>query len=385
VILSLFATTLPMPKATRTQRTKELLRAYGQYLRLSQDLETRRNTLLTQHGDASDLDDAGSDDLTLQSLDFEPRLELLFESDDKLYHADDDSSDSDESDDSEVYSCSNRMSSFVKHEIELMFSRRYEEPRDRLPRGPAFLNHVLSVFKESRPDHFRQALRVSPLTFDKLVNRIALDPVFFNNSNQSQMPVEHQLAITLYRFGHNGNAASLQSVANWAGVGKGTVTLATRRVMTAVLHADFMHEVVRMPNDAEKETAKQWVEEHSCEAWRGGWCFVDGTLVPLASRPHWYGPSYFDRKSNYSLNVQVNYQETSLCFLMLMNAERSYHCLIYASLTTVMGSREAHMTLLHGMRREWLKSIAFYLNRESGSGLTRHIQLRIFFECLRPS
>jgi hypothetical protein len=54
--------------------------AYGQYLRLSQDLETRRNTLLIQHGDASDLDDAGSDDLTLQSLDFELRLELLLAS-----------------------------------------------------------------------------------------------------------------------------------------------------------------------------------------------------------------------------------------------------------------------------------------------------------------
>jgi hypothetical protein len=129
--------------------------------------------------------------------------------------------------------------------------------------------------------------------------------VFFNNSNQPQLPVEIQLAILLYRFGHDGNAASLQSVANWAGVGKGTVMLCTRRVMMAILDRDFMKEAVRFPTAAEKAEAKSWVELHSCKAWRHGWCFVDGTLIPLAERPFWFGESYFDRKCNYSLNLQV--------------------------------------------------------------------------------
>ena len=120
------------------------------------------------------------------------------------------------------------------------------------------------------------------------------------------MPVESQLAITLYRFGHNGNAASLQSVANWAGIGKGTVTLATRRVMTAILWPDFMQNAIRMPNEEEKEAAKEWVAAHSCDAWRNGWCMVDRTLVPLYAHPYWYGSSYFDWKNNYSMNVQVS-------------------------------------------------------------------------------
>ncbi|KAJ7092206.1 hypothetical protein C8R44DRAFT_816674, partial [Mycena epipterygia] len=34
------------------------------------------------------------------------------------------------------------------------------------------------------------------------------DEVFHNNSNNSQMLVEEQVAITLYRFGHHGNSAS---------------------------------------------------------------------------------------------------------------------------------------------------------------------------------
>lgn len=150
---------------------------------------------------------------------------------------------------------------------------------------------------------------MSPLTFDKLVAALETDPIFFNNSNHPQLPVEQQVAVALYRFGHDGNAASIQAVANWAGLGKGTVHLVTRRVMTAVLRPAFMQTAVRMPTAAEKERAKRWVQRHSCKAWRDGWCFVDGTLVPLDQRPTWYGESYFDRKCNYSLNIEVRIQE----------------------------------------------------------------------------
>lgn len=121
-----------------------------------------------------------------------------------------------------------------------MYAQWYEAPRDTLPHGPSFLPHLLLTLKNARPDHFRQELRVSPKTFDSIVSAIEGDPVLFNHSQNPQMPIEEQLGITLYQFGHDGNAASLQSVANWAGVGKGTVLLATRRVMTAILRPSFM-------------------------------------------------------------------------------------------------------------------------------------------------
>ena len=41
------------------------------------------------------------------------------------------------------------------------------------------------------------------------------------------MLVAEQVAITLYCFGHHGNAASQMKVALWAGVGYGTVSLVT--------------------------------------------------------------------------------------------------------------------------------------------------------------
>jgi hypothetical protein len=200
-----------------------------------------------------------------------------------------------------------RLRRWVLNQIVGMYATRYELPRDGLPRGPSYLHHILTRLKTEREDHFRESLRVNPTTFDALVTAIEDDPIFTSNSNHSQMAIEEQLAITLYRFGHDGNASGLQAVANWAGVGKGTVALVTRRVMTAILRPEFMKESVRWPTDDEKEDAKVWVEQHSCHAWRGGWCFVDGTLVPLATRPAWYGESYFDRKNRYSLNFQVCY------------------------------------------------------------------------------
>ncbi|KAJ7473226.1 hypothetical protein FB451DRAFT_1248785 [Mycena latifolia] len=118
---------------------------------------------------------------------------------------------------------SNRLR-WVRHTLEDMHAQRYEMPRNTFPRGPTFMRHVLTDVKDTRADLFREDLRVTPHTFDQLVNKIATDPVFTNESRNGQMPVEDQLAITLFRFGHSGNAAGLQKVANWAGVGKGTVT-----------------------------------------------------------------------------------------------------------------------------------------------------------------
>jgi hypothetical protein len=121
-----------------------------------------------------------------------------------------------------------------------------------------------------------------------------------------QMPIEEQLAIALYRFGHYGNAASTVKVALWAGVGYGTVRLVTRRIMQACCDESFRRSSLCWADDDAKENAKVWVEENSCLNWRNGWLMVDGTLVSLYSRPAFYGNVFFDRKSNYSLNVQVS-------------------------------------------------------------------------------
>src|ERR1700678_831730 len=132
---------------------------------------------------------------------------------------------------------------------------------------------------------------------------IETDPVFSNASNVSQTPIIKQMAIAMFRFGHNGNAASVEAVAQWAGVSAGTVVNCTRRVMIAFL---VLHDsTIRWPSEDEKEESKKWVEMVSCYEWRDGYCMVDGTPIVLFQKPGYHGEAYFDRKSNYSLNLQV--------------------------------------------------------------------------------
>jgi hypothetical protein len=162
------------------------------------------------------------------------------------------------------------------------------------------------------PKRFQRNLRVSPATFLQLERKLAGHPVFHPSEGKvPQLPVRYQLAITLFRFGHEGSACGTEYIAQWAGVCAGMVTKTTRRVMQAVL--SFHDEAICWASPAEKEEAKDWVQERSCRAWRGGYCMVDGSLVPLFQKPTHFGEGYFDRKSNYSLNVQVCRQVGTEC------------------------------------------------------------------------
>jgi hypothetical protein len=167
------------------------------------------------------------------------------------------------------------------------------------------LDLILVDFRFHDPKRFRHNLRVSASTFDHLLEMIKTHPIFLNDTNNSQGPVSKQLAIAMFRFGHNGNAASVEAVAQWAGVSGGTIVNCTRRVIIAFL---ALHDsAVRWPSEDEKEKSKEWVEMVSCYAWRDGFCMVDGTPIVLFQKPGYHGEAYFDRKSNYSLNLQVRF------------------------------------------------------------------------------
>ena len=97
------------------------------------------------------------------------------------------------------------MSVWARKVIQQMYSTCYEEPcNERISHPPAQMPHILDIFKAKRPNYFCKILRITPHTIDKLCKKIQHDPIFFNNSNNAQIPVEEQLAITLYCFGHNG-------------------------------------------------------------------------------------------------------------------------------------------------------------------------------------
>ncbi|KAG2062625.1 hypothetical protein BDR04DRAFT_1040075, partial [Suillus decipiens] len=70
-------------------------------------------------------------------------------------------------------------------------------------------------------------LHVSSEIFQVILNLIEDHPVFYNNSNNAQVPVQIQLAVTLYRMGQYGNGASIEDIAHFAGISEGAVVLYT--------------------------------------------------------------------------------------------------------------------------------------------------------------
>lgn len=212
------------------------------------------------------------------------------------------SSTSSSSDDGAHYSSAEAM----LHLMGELNSERYLNERRPIAKTDGLLRLLLDDWKVNHPKIFRSYLRITPSCFDELVDVIRDHPVCHNDSNNAETPVEEQLAVALYRFGHFGNAASTQKVGLQFGFGYGTVRLFTCRVMAATCSEQFRRSTLRWSSPAAKETAKQWVADQSCPAWRDGWLMVDGTLVPLFQRPGFHGTTFFDRKSNYSLNIQVS-------------------------------------------------------------------------------
>lgn len=138
-----------------------------------------------------------------------------------------DSDDSNEDDDDPITEA-------ILKSIEDLYKERYTVPRRDIPKTQENVRLLLDNHRKDFPDIFLCYTCVTPNCFNDLVNSIKNHPVFHSNSNNQQMPINKQIAITLYQFGHYGNAASTMKVALWAGVSCGTVRNITIRVMTAL-------------------------------------------------------------------------------------------------------------------------------------------------------
>ena len=107
---------------------------------------------------------------------------------------------------------------------------------------------------EAHHDRFRHMLHVSPYVFQVIVELIKEHSIFHNSSNNPQAPVEQQLAVTLFRMGRFGNAASLEDIAQEAGCSEGTVELYTNRCFEAILslHDLFIHPLTKDEKEQKK-------------------------------------------------------------------------------------------------------------------------------------
>lgn len=193
------------------------------------------------------------------------------------------------------------------HALRFAYSRRYLNRRRRITRSASSMEICFDHYRIEVPDHFRMNARMEPRAFNLLCARLNDFLCNLSGRGPRQIPVEFQLLVALKRFGRYGNGASVHEIAQWSGFGAGTVQLITRRVVRAIHLSDLRREHIRWPTGAEKEEAKNWADQKARRAigWREGFCFVDGTLIPLYARPYHYGDCFFDRRSRYSLNVQI--------------------------------------------------------------------------------
>lgn len=160
------------------------------------------------------------------------------------------------------------------------------------------LRELLWTFDEF---NFKQVTRMKKQTFLKLLGMIENNSVFQNKSAYFQGEIWHQLYVALNRFGCFGNGASNGALARTSGIGFGTVTLYTKRVMEALKCLE--KKVIFWPDYAERaRISKRFGNLFGIPGTVG---VLDGTLINLSQRPAIDGEVYFTRKGRYSLNVQL--------------------------------------------------------------------------------
>ncbi|MBW0553724.1 hypothetical protein O181_093439 [Austropuccinia psidii MF-1] len=175
-------------------------------------------------------------------------------------------------------------------------SQYLSRPFSKRPLESFEIDHLFNM----RDDDFRQGMRTSKEDFVFIYEKIKNHAVFMNNSTCKQLPISHQLALTLERLGSNGNGGSVGKFARNFQVGRGTVIAITRCVIEAINYYESHY--IKWPNQNRRREISQVMREEGFEGCIG---FIDGTTFPLYQKPAWQGEVFFDRKKNYSLNAQI--------------------------------------------------------------------------------
>lgn len=96
---------------------------------------------------------------------------------------------------------------------ELAQADRYlQRQRDAADRRIAHWLATCTRHLAEPPQDFRKLLRVSRSQFIAIFSKIKDDPVFQSKGEKPQAPPVFQFMVALYRFTHNGNAASAYNV-----------------------------------------------------------------------------------------------------------------------------------------------------------------------------
>lgn len=195
----------------------------------------------------------------------------------------------------------------LRERLSELQSRLAQRSAERYANRPA-------VYRMSRPDLvselwrddcnpslFRQQLRVTRGTFEKILATIQGHPVFHNRSNRPQKPVRLQLSVALNCFGMYGNGACIKRLAFFHGISEGSAWNYVDRVITALY--SVCEEWISWPSESERQQmAARIITKYGLPGCVG---FVDGTFIRCMQAPHVDPVSYYGRHSCYGHNVQI--------------------------------------------------------------------------------
>ena len=120
--------------------------------------------------------------------------------DDLAYHPDSDndfdSSDSESS--SSSSSASSTTSDAILDVMGQLYSQHYLEICGTINKDSNQLFLLLNNWKINQPEIFQSYLHITPDCFNALIEMIWDDPIFHNQPNNLQMPIDEQVAIALY-------------------------------------------------------------------------------------------------------------------------------------------------------------------------------------------
>ena len=184
------------------------------------------------------------------------------------------------------------------HALHQMQTRRYLQ-RDRrgVPKTEAWFKWV---FYSASEKQFHTVFRVNRSTLQALKSILLARTraAFCRRRGGGQPSLDLQLAATVFRVGHYGNACSVDAVADLFGVSVGGVIKSTRRVVKALAGVSPQH--IRWLNTQRRACSSMYVaEKFGCAGCIGA---TDGTTFPLAYQPALHPWAYYDRKQRYSFN-----------------------------------------------------------------------------------
>ena len=184
-------------------------------------------------------------------------------------------------------------------------SRRYLFRKDTYRKRRQFFDLEDCLSPESarfNDDEFLLHFRMCRDSFRTIVELIEDSKYFKSNPiKRKKGPVELHLLVFLRKMGSEGTEGNSDKIANFFGIGKGTVNLYVKRVKRAILK--LKKQFIVWPDEKEKTRIKTQIKlDHGFQQCIG---IIDGTLIVLHAKPHFFGDSYWCRKSCYALNIQV--------------------------------------------------------------------------------